>query len=317
MLAAGDKVLVALSGGPDSMCLLDVLQRVSAKVDLSLEVAHVDHGLSEEAEKVAARVAHHAAASGFEVHVVKAPGFDGPNLHARARDFRYAFFDTVASSIGATRIATGHTLDDRVETILARLIHGAPPETLAGIPPAEGLRIRPLIELRRAETRAYCDEVHLSYYDDPANEDPRYERVRVRTGLLALIEDEWGEGAVRAIARSAEHLRTDSAALDEVAARLEAQLARRDGDDVRFELAALDPVPRALRRRLLGAAVGRVRDRAGGIEAALDALESGPRAGASFAVSGGGEIVIESDHLVVRVPPVGEGESRLGSADEL
>jgi tRNA(Ile)-lysidine synthase len=299
MLEGSDTVVVAVSGGPDSTCLLDVLRRLPS--GFSLVVAHVDHGLSAESEAVAAGVAKQAAEAGIDVHVARAPDLSGPNLHERARDFRYAFFESVADQTGADRIATGHTLDDRVETTLARLIHGAAPEVLAGLPPVEGRRIRPMVDLRRAETRAYCVECGLDFYDDPANDDVRFERVTVRSKVLRAIEEHWGDGAVRAMATSAELLRQDAAALDRLAARLYDEVASVGDDAIRFDRKAFLEMSRAFRRRLLQRAVGRVRDRSGGIEAALDAIERiDLKEDASFAVAGGAEITIGLDGVVVR-----------------
>jgi tRNA(Ile)-lysidine synthase len=315
MCSGGETVLVAISGGPDSTCLLDVLWRLATQLKLDLEVAHVDHGLSDQSTAIATRVAQEAARSGFEVHLIKAPDLNGPNLHARARDFRYGFFDSVARAVGADRIATGHTLDDRVETTIARLVHGAAPETLAGIPPFDGLRMRPLIDVRRAETRSYCEAVGLNFDDDPANLDERFERPAIRSRIIEPIEAHWGEGAVRAIARAAEHLREDSLALDELSRRLYKELARSNGDMVTLNRAAVEAIPRGLRRRLLEQAVGRIRDRSGGIAAALDALERSS-SGTRFAVARGIEIVLgPSDLQVLRTgPPAHEDE--LGSIDE-
>jgi len=304
MLSVGGTVVVAVSGGADSVCLLDSLARLRSKLELSLVVAHVDHGISDRSAQVAARVAHAAAEMGFEVHVTKAPDLAGPNLQARAREFRYGFFEIVAQKEGAERIATGHTLDDRVETTLARLIHGAAPDVLAGIPPIEGARIRPLIDLRRKETSVYCEEVGLTYFEDPANEDERFERVAVRRRLVATIEEHWGEGAVRAIARSAERLFEDATALRSLADRLYADVATGEEEGVvAVELEAMLSMPRAFRRRVLEKAVGRVRDRHGGIDAALDALEApvsqvgGDR---TFHVASGIEIEISADRVLVR-----------------
>jgi tRNA(Ile)-lysidine synthase len=311
MVAAGDTILVAVSGGPDSTCLLDVLWRSASRLEIELEIAHFDHGLSDDSERVAARVAATASEAGFEVHVMRAPDeLTGPNLHARARALRYGFFEAIAAQIGAARIATGHTLDDRVETTLARLVHGAGTEGLAGIPSSEGLRIRPLIETRRGTTRAYCDELGLAYHDDPANTDVRFERAAVRTELVPAIEGRWGEGAVTAIARSAEHLLHDARALSDLGDRLYADLARDEGNEVAFETGAFEALPRALRRRLIETAVGRVRDRAGGIDAALDAIDAGTRTGARFAVASGLEIVLDRTDVRIMRPPSGNGENR-------
>jgi tRNA(Ile)-lysidine synthase len=311
MLESGRRVLVAVSGGPDSTCLLDVLWRLAARLELQIEVAHVDHGLREGSDEVAGKVASSAAEAGFEVHVVRAPDLSGPNLHARAREFRYGFFELVAGQSGANRVATGHTLDDRVETTLARLIHGAGTEGLAGIPPVDGTRMRPLIEVRRSETRRYCDEVGLSYFDDPANEDERFERASIRNELVSAIEKRWGDGSIRAMARSAEQLRVDGQALKELAARLYADLARLSDEAVEFELAPFGAVPRALQRRLLETATGRIRDRSGGLEGALDAVAEG-RTGTTFDVAGGVQIEVKATNLRVVRPGGGRRAGRIG-----
>jgi len=305
MLSDEDTVVVAVSGGPDSTCLLDVLQRLSTRHSWELHVAHMDHGLSERSEAIAARVSSDAAAAGFEVHLVKAPGLEGPNLHARARVFRYAFFETIAREVGANAVATGHTLDDRVETTLARFVHGAGTEGLAGIPPVMPaqngtLRVRPLIEVRRSATRAYCDEVELAYDDDPANTDDRFDRPSIRSSVVAPIEKRWGEGAVHAMATSVERLRDDADALRGLADTLYKELARGEGGEVRFDRSGLNPLPRALRRRMLERAVGRVRDRSGGIDQALDALDKPGGEARHFDVAAGAAIEVARDEVVVR-----------------
>jgi tRNA(Ile)-lysidine synthase len=300
MLEGGETVVVAVSGGPDSTCLLDVLWRLGSRLSLTLHIAHVDHGLSVASSETAARVSAQGARDGFEVHLLKAPELEGPNLHARARDFRYGFFQLVAEQTGARKIATGHTLDDRAETTLARLIHGAGTEGLAGMPPAEGNRIRPLVGLRRVETRAYCEEIGLAFDDDPGNLDERFERAAVRARVLSAIEGHWGDGAVRAVARAADRLHEDATALNSLAGRLYESVAEVADDGLHIDLESMLAMPRALRRRVLERAVGRVRDRSGGIAAALDGLDS-YTAGAlgRYAVARGIEIAIRGDHVLV------------------
>ena len=295
--------VVGVSGGPDSTCLLDVAGRLSDTLGLVLEVAHVDHGLAPGSDEVAASVARTASAAGCDVHVARAAGLEGANLHARARDFRYRFFETVADETGAGRIVTGHTLDDRVETTLARLVHGAGTEGLAGLRPLDGRRLRPLLGVRRRQTRDYCGERGLPFVDDPANEDDRFERAAVRTRLVAAIEERWGDGAVRAMAVAAERLAEDADFLKGLAETLYGQLAKRGPGEVAFELEAFRLAPRALRRRLLGLAIGRVRDRSGGIEAALDALDrTDVQPPLSFDVAEGATISVARDQVVVKMP---------------
>ena len=302
MLDGAEKVVVGLSGGPDSTCLLDVLVRLAESLDLELVIAHVDHGMSEGSAEVAARVATTSAEAGHDVHVMRISDLEGPNLQARARALRYEFMHSLATRLGADRIATGHTLDDRVETTLARLLHGGGTDVLAGLPAVEGTRIRPLIELRRAATRAYCEARGLSYSDDPANENLDFERVAVRRILVGAIEERWGAGAVRAIATSAQRLGEDAAALKLLVARLYEGAARETEEGVRFRLDDVTALPRALRRRLLERAVGRVRDRAGGIDAALEALEGDRRGESRYAVAGGREIILTAAEIVVTAP---------------
>jgi tRNA(Ile)-lysidine synthase len=295
--------VVCVSGGPDSTCLLDVLGRLSQTLGLALEVAHVDHGLSPQSEDVAAAVARAASGAGHDVHVARAGGLEGPNLQARAREFRYRFFETVAAETGASRIATGHTLDDRVETTIARLIHGAGTGALAGLRPREQNRLRPLLGVRRVETRAYCEARGLKFFDDPANSDERFERAAVRARVVPAIEERWGDGAIRAIAVAADRLAEDAVFLEGLAETLYGQIAKRAAGEVRFDLEAIRLAPRALRRRVLALAIGRARDRSGGIEAALDALERRDLGGGlSFDVAEGATISVDRDGVVVRMP---------------
>lgn len=301
MFEQGDSVLVAFSGGPDSTCLLDVLSRLRGKLGLKLAAAHVDHGLSEESADISAKVSTAVAEAGFEIHVVRIPDLEGPNLHARARDFRYGFLDLVAEREAIGRIATGHTLDDRAETTMARLVHGAGTKGLAGIPPVEGNRVRPLIDLRRGETISYCDECGLDYFEDPANGNERFERATIRSRLVPVIEERWGDGGIRAIAQSAERLREDAVALDRLAERVYSDIAKNDGDTTRIQTDALLAIPRAFRRRILERAVGRVRDRSAGIDEVLAALDAGKPSGGekSFSIAGGTRIVVSSKDVIV------------------
>lgn len=299
MLDKGDTIVVALSGGPDSTCLLDVLSRLTDTFDLDLAIAHVDHGLAEDSADIAATVTTRAAEAGHDVHFLRAPDLTGSNLQERARTFRYGFLETIANDIGATKIATGHTLDDRVETTLARLIHGAGTRGLAGLLPFDGNRIRPLVTIRRAETRAYCMKRELEFFDDPANNDDRFERVAIRRRLVGAIEDRWGRGAVDAVATSAERLIEDAVTLDGLADTLFEQLARREDSSTSFDRPALNGIPRAFRRRLLERAVGRKKDRSAGIDEVLDAIDKGVSATGTFAVAGGTRITVSPEIVVV------------------
>lgn len=317
MFPGGATIVVGVSGGPDSTALLHVLGRL--RMDARLVVAHVDHGLSGASEAIAADVARRAAEAGFDVHVARARGLEGPNLHARARDFRYSFFETIARQEEADAIATGHTLDDRVETTLQRLIRGAGSRGLAGIPyvgaRSDGVRrVRPLLDVRRAETRAYCEEIGLEFVDDPGNVDLRFDRAAVRELVLGAIEERWGEGAIRAMATSIDRLAEDDRALQDQATLLYEGSAEApdEGGPVSLGLAMMRELPPALQRRLLELAVGPLRDRGPGIDEVVTALGAPDASvGSRFDLAEGTRVVIDRDAVTVTRP---EGRASGASA---
>src|SRR6266850_2204209 len=158
MLRGGEAVLVAVSGGSDSVALLDVLGVLRESLGLTLTVVHVHHGLRPEADAEAEGVRRLCERLGVACHVERvtvrrAPPWDG--LEAESRRARHAALERVARVVGAARIATGHTADDQAETVLMRLLQGAGPRGLGGIAPVRGLLIRPLIETRRAAIEEY------------------------------------------------------------------------------------------------------------------------------------------------------------------
>jgi len=196
MLAGGEAVLVAVSGGVDSMVLLSVLQRLP--LDLKLTVFHVNHGLRPGAEKEAQMVARYAAMHAlpcylekiaYDLHAVK-----GRSLQEAAREERYRLFVEAARRYGCTKIALGHQADDQVETVLMRFLTGAGPEGLAGIPPVRGMIIRPLLEVGRAEILAYARQLQLPWAEDESNARPVYLRNKIRLSLIPHLEKEYQPG---------------------------------------------------------------------------------------------------------------------------
>lgn len=207
MLAVGDRVLVAVSGGPDSVALLHVLLELRREYGLRLFLAHLDHRLREESREEAKFVKGIAKSLGIDCHSKRADvtGFcrrKKLSLEEGAREVRYAFLEEAARKARASRIALGHTMDDQAETVIMRLIRGAGPRGLAGIPPWRGKIIRPLIEVRRKEIIGFLDQNQLSYLEDPSNRDPRFLRNRIRLLLIPLLEKEFNPGIVRALART-------------------------------------------------------------------------------------------------------------------
>jgi tRNA(Ile)-lysidine synthase len=211
-----DALLVALSGGPDSTCLLAVLRALHGTGVVGRLVAcHVDHRLRPGGAEDAAFCQALCARLGTPLRSV-AVAVGGGNLQAAARRARYAALRAIAAEVGARRIATGHTRSDQAETVLFRLVRGAGARGLAGIPPRRGTIIRPLLDRSRAEVLAYLAARGLPYREDPTNASPRFDRSRIRHEVLPLLAA-LRPGAEAALARAADLLRQDERALDALA----------------------------------------------------------------------------------------------------
>jgi tRNA(Ile)-lysidine synthase len=241
---AGDLVLAAVSGGADSLALAAALASEAPKLGLRSGAVTVDHGLQDGSDRQADRVVGISQALGLDpvdsvsVHVDLA---NPVGLEAAAREARYAVFDRVADSRGATVILLGHTLDDQAETVLMGLARGAGGRSLAGMRPRRGRYRRPLLALRRATTAAACDALGLQPWDDPHNDNPQFTRVRVRAAALPALEAALGPGVPEALARTAAMLQSDSDALDGWAATV-LEWA---------EVSVLAALPAAVRTRVL------------------------------------------------------------------
>lgn len=186
MFSHGDRVGVAVSGGADSVCLLDVLSRLAPNWGLQLRVLHVNHRLRPESDEEEQFVRSLAARYGLDC-VVDRPRPGEGNVEEAAREARLAFF----RASGCDRVATGHTLDDQAETVLFRILRGTGLTGLAGIRPVGDLLVRPLLEIRRGEVRQWVAERQLEFREDASNSETRFARNRIRRELLPQLEREW------------------------------------------------------------------------------------------------------------------------------
>jgi tRNA(Ile)-lysidine synthase len=276
----GDLVLVACSGGADSLALATALAFEAPKLALRTGAVVVDHGLQEGSAEVAERAASLARSLGLdpvEVVRVEVPA-TSEGVEAAARAVRYGALGAAADRHRARFVLLGHTLDDQAEQVLLGLTRGAGARSLAGMPRARDRFRRPLLGVAREQTRASCRAEGLSWWDDPMNADPAYTRVRARRALVELERD-LGPGITAALARSADQLREDADHLDAEAdaavTRLLPPAGRCEsaGDPGRvhiepWQVAELEALPRAVRtrvwRRLLvaaGAPAGQVTTR--------------------------------------------------------
>jgi len=235
-LEPGDLVLVACSGGPDSLALAAAAAFEAPRLGLTVGGVTVDHGLQPGSAEQAAVVAKVLADLGLDpvqslsVTVAGKHGAGYPGPEAAARAARYRAFDRAAAATGAAVILLGHTRDDQAETVLLGLARGSGARSLAGMPERSGRYLRPLLGISRAETRAACAAQNLEPWDDPQNADPGYARARVRHRLLPVLERELGPGVTEALARSADLLRADADFLDHLAQTAAERIAGGGGD---------------------------------------------------------------------------------------
>ncbi|GGO90843.1 tRNA(Ile)-lysidine synthase [Nocardioides phosphati] len=246
------RVLVACSGGADSLALLSATVFEGHKLGWRVIGVTVDHGLQEGSGAQAARVVEQMAALGCDetasarVRVEVA----GEGIEAAARRARYDVLEQMRAHFGAELVLLGHTRDDQAETVLLGLTRGSGGRSLAGMRRAFDHYARPLLDVSRDDTVTACQVEGLEIWDDPHNEDLGFTRVRVRRLVLPLLEEELGPGVAATLARTADQLRDDVEALDELAAGAAAVLVTADGVD----LAGLRAEPRAIASRVLRAA---------------------------------------------------------------
>jgi tRNA(Ile)-lysidine synthase len=193
MIEPGDKVIIALSGGPDSVTLLDIMDSISKELDISLVVAHFNHGLRDTEDEAETRLVRDISESmGLSIEIQKASHLtiNDSSIEEKAREARYRFLESVMEKHGAQKIAMGHNLNDQAETVLMRILRGSGPSGLAGIPPVrDGRIIRPLIGIKREEIMSYLKERELKYAIDSSNRDTKYLRNRIRIELLPMMLD--------------------------------------------------------------------------------------------------------------------------------
>lgn len=252
MLKGGETVVVAVSGGADSLTLLHVLVRLAGPLALTLHVAHFDHRLRDGSAADAAFVARVAARLGLPATIRAAEGphpIPGMSPEESARERRLAFLEEVADATEAQRIATGHTLDDQAETVIMRILAGTGPRGLGGIPPVRGRLVRPLIDVRRSGTEAFCRALRLRPRRDPTNAEVAFFRNAIRAELMPVLTERFNARAAEALARLADVLRDEDALLAELAAgALDPEVAE---GGFRIPLDAFAALSPALQRRVI------------------------------------------------------------------
>jgi len=251
----GDRILLAVSGGADSLLLAAATNLEASKVGIQLNALVVDHQLQNGSGDVAASAQKKLFELGIteskvsEVLVSNNSGSGG--MEAAARSARYKALDDEADLIGAVAIFLGHTEDDLAETVLLGLARGSGTRSLSGMAFHVGRYVRPFLELTRAQVLAACKESGIEFWSDPQNDDLSFARVRVRNELLPKMEKEIGPGISKALARTSRILREDADALDLIAGDLFATLV----DPAQIPIELISELPSAVRKRVIKRAI--------------------------------------------------------------
>lgn len=258
---SGRRVLVALSGGADSLALAAATAFEAPRAGIEAGAVIVDHDLQAGSADVATRAAAQATALGLHPARTIRVRVDGAGgLEAAAREARYAALAAASAELDAAAVLLGHTLDDQAETVLLGLARGSGATSLQGMATADtrtidGHRVhllRPLLAVRRATTVQCCADSGLDPWHDPHNDDPAFARVRVRDRVLPLLEAELGPGIAPALARTAEQLREDATVLDDLtAAAYPAIVTEALPHRVELDAAGLAAQPAAVAHRLI------------------------------------------------------------------
>jgi tRNA(Ile)-lysidine synthase len=261
MLKNGDRVVVAVSGGPDSVCLLSALRALSGDLGITLHVAHLDHQFrgaesAEEArfvEKLTEKLVIPVTIEKIDV-----PAYcreKGLSAQSGAREVRYAFLERIARATGACRIATGHTATDQAETFLMRLIRGAAGSGLSSIPPVRGTIIRPLIDSTRVEVMEYLRTAELPFVTDSSNAKPVYMRNRIRMDVLPVLKN-FNPRIIETLATEASLLRDDDTALQAGLDAILPAVCAQEPECVVIRRTEFNVQLPALRRRIIKRAAG-------------------------------------------------------------
>jgi tRNA(Ile)-lysidine synthase len=319
MVSRGERLLVAVSGGPDSVCLLHILRELREELGIELHVAHLDHRLRGEdsaadAKYVAGLARRLGIPATIESRDVKAYRKENRlSLEEAARDVRYSFLAQVARAFGASRVAVGHTVDDHIETVLMHLLRGSGTRGLRGLLPIGQLRtasgnltvVRPLLGIAREETENYCRRLHLRPRTDNSNQSPALFRNRIRRYLLPEFR-KYNPRISEALRRSADIAADDFAFIDGKVVRYWDKIVREQKGAVIIDKKGLGALPPALKRYILLYAVesvlGSLKDiGAGHIEDIIDALPKS--AGRIIGLPFGLSFIVEYDRYILTRTP--------------
>jgi tRNA(Ile)-lysidine synthase len=252
----GQKLLIAVSGGADSLALAAACEFEAKKLGVKIAAAVIDHSLQKDSDKVAAQTAKTLAALGFEEVVVKkiAVGKAG-GPEAAARTARYTALEAIRQQTKSHFILLGHTSSDQAETVLLGLVRGSGSKSLSGMSEKTGMLLRPLLGIDRSITEAFCKDSGIKYWSDPQNKDDKFLRVMIRYKVLPFLELLLGGSVAKSLIRTADQLREDDQYLDSQAGKSFKRYAKVSSSGISFDAREIGKLPQAILNRVIKKAV--------------------------------------------------------------
>ena len=248
----GQKLLLAVSGGADSLALAAACEFEAKKLGLKIAAAVIDHSLQNNSDKVAAQTAKTLTSLGFEEVVVKkitVGKAGGPE--AAARTARYTALETIRQKTKSHFVVLGHTSSDQAETVLLGLVRGSGSKSLSGMSEKTGLLLRPLLGIERATTEAFCKDSGIKYWSDPQNKDEKFLRVMIRKHVLPFLEKHLGGSVSTSLVRTSDQLREDNTYLESQADKSFKKYAKVSGSGISFDAKAIEKLPAAILNRVI------------------------------------------------------------------
>lgn len=273
MLNQGDKVVVGVSGGPDSLCLLHLLNHLKHETGIELYAAHVNHGLrGESADQDERFVKDFAEDLGIGVSVKRIDIKDYAKrnkvtLEEAGREARYSYFNEIVKKVNAHKIAVGHNMNDSVETLLLNLLRGSGIEGLKGIEPVRGNIIRPLIKVGRGEIEQYCNQNHLAPRLDESNTENIFTRNRIRLDLIPYLEMNFNPNVVDSLSRTAQLIYDENAFLHNLSKHYYSECLLEAGDNIiKFSKERFNSLHDSVKRRILRHAIEQIKGNLSAVE---------------------------------------------------
>lgn len=265
MLSDGDKILVGLSGGPDSVCLLHILAALRDQYHLGLHALYIDHGLrpgeTDKEREFCSKICeqHNTPFTTKSIDVKTHAMTEKLSIQEAARHLRYSTYEETSREVGAGRIALGHTADDQAETLLINLLRGSGPTGLAGIPPARKNIIRPLIEIERKEIERFLNSTGVEFITDSSNTKKDYVRNRVRLSLIPLLR-EFNPDITGTLSKTAEIFREEERYFEILVTKtLMKLISRKTETRIELFLAPFEVMDKVIMRRVLRRAIDETR----------------------------------------------------------